>query len=92
MTIFVDHLVAYPHAPYGHRLWCHMMTDDLSDHGLEELHTMARKIGLSRSFFQNKRYLPHYDLTAQRRLLALRYGAQEVTSKELVRRCKRHRA
>jgi hypothetical protein len=66
-----------------------MMTDDLSDQGLEALHAMARKIGLPRSCFQNKPSLPHYDLTAARRQLAIRYGAQEVSSKELVQRCKR---
>ena len=87
--ILVDQLREYPHAPHGHCYWCHMMTDDLSPQGLEELHNIARKIGLPRSCFQDKPGLPHYDLTIVRRKLALLCGAQEVSAKELVRRCAR---
>lgn len=87
--ILIDYLVEYPHEPYGHRYWCHMMTDDLTAAGLEELHAMARNIGLRRERFQDKPGLPHYDLTATQRQLALRYGAQEVPSRQLVRRCAR---
>jgi hypothetical protein len=66
-----------------------MMTDDRSEAGLEALHALAERIGLSRSRFQNKPRLPHYDLTAARRALAVQSGAVEVSSKELVRRCGR---
>ena len=44
---------------------------------LEELHEFADKIGMKRQWFQNTK-LPHYDLTATRRQLAVRNGALEV--------------
>jgi hypothetical protein len=87
--ILVDALREYPHEPHGRRYWCHMMTDDLSDGGLEELHRMAAQIGLPRSGFQNKPRLPHYDLDPAARLAALQHGAQAVSSREMVARCRR---
>lgn len=51
-----------------------MFADDL-----DELHDMALKIGLKRSYFQNHKYLPHYDLTPSKRVLALQHGATEMT-------------
>lgn len=87
--ILIDQLVEYPHEPYGHRYWCHMMSDNLTDAGLEELHAMAHAIGLARARFQNKPRLPHYDLTPTLRQLALEQGAQEVSAKQLVQRCRR---
>lgn len=44
---------------------------------LEELHEFAEKIGMKKAWFQDKK-LPHYDLTAKRRQLALSLGAVEV--------------
>lgn len=55
--------------------WCHLMADSL-----EELHEFARKIGLKRRWFQGD----HYDLTPCRRIVAVRLGAQEVSSRKLV--------
>jgi hypothetical protein len=48
---------------------------------LEELHAMAGKIGMKRSWFQNHRLLPHYDLVPSRRAVAIRLGAVEVTDR-----------
>lgn len=58
----------------GHR-WCHMVSDT-SD---EELHAFAARLGLKRGWFQGD----HYDLTASKRALAIRLGAQEVSALEL---------
>lgn len=60
---------------------CHMWADSLN-----ELHAMARKIGLKRGWFQPHAHLPHYDLTPRRRALALLAGAAEASSKEWIRR------
>lgn len=92
MTILVDELQDYQMAhlpPQLRGLWCHMMTDDLTPAGLDELHAMAARIGMRRAWFQDKPRYPHYDLRPSKRALALQHGAQAVTSTELVRRCMR---
>lgn len=87
--ILVDELKIYPARPFGYDAWCHMASDIPGDAGLAELHAMAEQIGLRRAWFQNKKRLPHYDLTVSRRAKALRAGAQAVLAYELVRRCRR---
>jgi hypothetical protein len=83
MAVYVDALFAFEAneaqarrvgARNGHR-WSHMMADTV-----EELHAMATRIGLRRAWFQGD----HYDLTPSRRALAVKYGAKEVTSRDLV--------
>jgi Protein of unknown function (DUF4031) len=51
---------------------------------LEELHTLAAKIGMKRRWFQNGR-VPHYDLTPARREAALAAGAVFVSAREQAR-------
>lgn len=58
----------------------------MSADSLDELHTFAGQIGMRRSWFQNHRLVPHYDLTATRRRLAVRMGATETTAREVVKR------
>ena len=82
MTLYVDPLKSYPHS--RGRQWCHLM----SDTSLTELHSLARIIGLKLSWFQDRPGLPHYDLTASKRKLALANGAIEVSSNEMVRKCR----
>lgn len=65
----------------GHR-WCHMWSDA---HTVEELHAIARKIGLKREWFQDRHQFPHYDLTPSRRVLALKHGAVEFSLKTWLR-------
>jgi len=79
-VIYVDEL------KFGKRKWCHMMTDG----DIEELHHMAKQIGLKKSWFQDNPLHPHYDLTSNKRLIAIRFGAKDVTSKELVIRCSKY--
>lgn len=84
MTIYVDEVRDYPfNAKLPSTRWCHMACDG----DIEELHALAQKIGLKRSWFQ-KGSLPHYDLTEGRRKMAVQNGAVEVTSRELVVKCK----
>lgn len=85
MTIYVDNLIEYNigKTVFGSKHWCHMATD--SD--LEELHAMAKAIGLKRKYFQEHHRVPHYDLTESKRILAIRNGALEVTGKQLFTLC-----
>jgi len=67
--------------PYKPRAWrgiaaCHMMADTV-----EELHEMADKIGLKRSWFQPKS-VPHYDLTVSVRRKAVKAGAKEISFRQ----------
>lgn len=70
MTVYVDRFIA----DYG-KFWQgggHLLTSDL-----EELHALAARIGLRRSWFQDELF-PHYDLTASRRRAAIAAGAVEI--------------
>jgi hypothetical protein len=77
--IMVDELRPCPNAP--DRCFragaCH-----LTVHGpIEALHNFAAKLGMRRSWFQDHRVHPHYDLTSQRREAALALGARFVPAK-----------
>ena len=63
---------------FGRMIMCHMIADTE-----EELHGMARAVGLKREWFQ-KTSFPHYDLSKSRRKTAVKLGAKEVTRRELV--------
>jgi len=52
---------------------CHMYADTI-----EELHKMADTIGLKREWFQDKKRVPHYDVTLSKRALAIQNGAEPV--------------
>ncbi|MFD9910281.1 DUF4031 domain-containing protein [Streptomyces sp. NPDC059063] len=74
MTLYID-----PPVWPGHgRLWSHLV----SDVSYEELHAFAAGIGVPARAFERD----HYDLPEQRYGDAVRAGAVEVGSKELVRR------
>ena len=85
MSVYVDPLftaVSTNHQAQRHgNQWCHMVCDG----DLEELHQMAEKIGLKRSYFQSppKASMPHYDLTPVKRSMAVKNGAIEASFKEL---------
>lgn len=87
MAILVDELQEYPEHMIsetakrrGHakKNWCHM-TSDTSE---KELHEFAIKLGLKREWFQGD----HYDLTTNKRQLAVNYGAEEVYGIQLLER------
>lgn len=81
MTIYVDELINYGWKLRGHIVSsCHMITDNID---LEELHLMAKNIGMEREWFQDKKH-PHYDLVESRRKKAITLGAIPVSCKELV--------
>lgn len=61
-------------------IMCHMLADTV-----EELHSMAMRIGMKRSWFQaHVGSYPHYDLSLGRRELAIRYGAIVCDRNEIV--------
>ncbi len=64
--------------PARDRLWCHLV----SDTSFDELHAFARAAGMPERAFHRD----HYDVPAERRAEVVAMGAQEVSSKELVRR------
>ncbi|MEK2476386.1 MULTISPECIES: DUF4031 domain-containing protein [Streptomyces] len=74
MTIYID-----PPIWPGHgRMWSHLV----SDRSFDELHRFAAVLGAPPRAFERD----HYDLPAERYDDAVRAGAVEIGSKELVRR------
>lgn len=79
MAIYVD----YPQSREGkYNNYCHLMTNG----AIQELHDFAEGLGLRR-YFQNKPRFPHYDVSPRKRIIAIRLGAIEITSQELIRKC-----
>jgi hypothetical protein len=75
MSAYVDPLINY-----GWKLGpsCHLTADTL-----DELHTIAKKIGMKRSWFQiSASEMPHYDLVRSRRIAAIKNGAIELSIRE----------
>lgn len=84
MAVYVDEL-----RDWGWKLGpsCHLIADTN-----EELHEFAARIGMRMAWFQKSSSGPHYDLTASRRAAAVRLGAVEITSREMVAKLKAWRA
>ncbi|MEU9333898.1 DUF4031 domain-containing protein [Streptomyces sp. NPDC048290] len=73
MTIYID-----PPVWPGHgRVWSHL----ISDASFDELHRFAAGLGVSPRAFERD----HYDLPSERYADAVRAGAREVSSREVVR-------
>lgn len=75
MTVYVDDVFIQARVGRISSRWCHLTAD--SD---EELHEFAAQIGMRREWFQPNKRRPeanHYDLTEQRRAMAVRLGAVE---------------
>lgn len=70
MSVYVDNAVF----PWRGRRWAHLLADSL-----EELHRMARALGLPPAAFQNKRSGAHYDVDAAMRVRAIELGAQPLS-------------
>lgn len=69
MSVYVD---KSRNAGWKYGRACHMTADTFA-----ELHKMAWRIGMRRAWFQDHPRYPHYDLTAGKRALAIRFGAIE---------------
>jgi len=81
MSIHVDDIRSYPEEMiakrarrFGNR-WCHLWCDP----GEEALlHLFARRIGLARGWFQDRKGFPHYDVTPSKRVSAIAEGALQT--------------
>ncbi|MFG2579353.1 DUF4031 domain-containing protein [Streptomyces malaysiensis] len=73
-------LIDPPSWPGHGRLWSHLV----SDVSFAELHAFAARIGAPRRGFDRD----HYDLPSELYAKAVRAGAEEAGSKELLRRLK----
>jgi len=84
MTVYVDNM----RAAYGRLIMCHMIAD--SD---EELHAMARRIGVDTKWHQAPpRHDSHYDIALSKRALAVSNGALEITLRQCSAMVLRRRA
>lgn len=73
--VYVDQLMSHGWKMWGRMIKsCHLFADDI-----HELHSFAAKIGLKRGYFHHKS-VPHYDLTANKRAIALNAGAKELST------------
>lgn len=73
MTVYID-----PPAWPGHgRMWSHL----ISDVSYDELHLFAAELGVPRRAFERD----HYDIPSHRYAEAVRAGAVEISSREVVR-------
>ena len=80
--IYVDSLVGCkPSKKWPYNQACHLFTDI---GGLDLLHHFAHQLGLKKSWFQSNVTLRHYDLTPNKRKLAVKHGAVELSNKETV--------
>lgn len=79
MSVYVDSM----NYPYGRMIMCHMLADTE-----QELHSMADKIGVKRKWFQSKSSYPHYDICLSKKKLAIKFGAVEKSTKEIIQMMK----
>ena len=75
MGVYID----TTRTPYGRMFMSHMIADSLN-----ELHRMAKCIGIRRKWFQDKS-VPHYDICQSKKVLALKkFGAHEIDRRTFV--------
>lgn len=81
MSVYVDKMLStIPNANWRYREGCHLIADTLG-----ELHVFAARLGMKRSWFQQKNgNLPHYDLTVNKRKRAVQLGAVEIGQRKFV--------
>ncbi len=74
MTVYVDDMFRVPMGRFGRMKMSHMIAESF-----DELHAMADKLGLKRSWFQGD----HYDISMSVRARAVELGAVEIGMREL---------
>jgi hypothetical protein len=76
--IYVDNAFIPAKVKQFQSKWCHLLSDEEDP---ESLHLFAESIGLKRSYFQPGKFCwwhQHYDLTLNKRKLAVAKGAKEI--------------
>lgn len=75
--VYIDNM----NAPFGRMKMCHMIADST-----EELLQMVDKIGVQRKWIQDAgEYSEHFDISLEKKKLAIANGAKEITMMELGR-------
>lgn len=74
MVVYVDDMHLYPMGQFYRMKMSHMIAD--TD---KELHAMAKRLGLKREWYQGD----HYDVSKEKRSLAVKYGAVSITLRQL---------
>lgn len=82
MAVYVDDMYKLPIGQFKRMKMSHLIADSE-----EELHEMADKIGLRRSWYQGD----HYDISLTHRKIAVREGAVEVGYHQLAYMSKRQK-
>ena len=86
MNVYVDVLSpCLPNKNWKYHFSCHLIADSLTG-----LHSFAVRLGLKTSWFQ-KNTIPHYDLTANKRRLAVKLGAIEIDKKQFAELLRKQR-
>jgi hypothetical protein len=76
MAVYVDSM----RAQYRGMICCHMAADTH-----DELMAMAQRLGLDPAWLQHAgTHREHFDIALSKRKIAVAYGAQEVSMKELM--------
>jgi hypothetical protein len=65
--------------PYRRYQMCHLMSDQKVDSDTE-IHEFAKRLGLRREWFHGD----HYDIAESKRREAVKNGAIEITTKQMV--------
>ncbi len=76
MVYVGEMFVTIPSSIWPYKAACHLFADSVN-----ELHSFAQRLKLKRSWFQAHKRLNHYDLTTNKRRLAIREGATQVDRK-----------
>lgn len=72
---------------YRHMIMSHLVADTV-----DELHAMAQRLGLKRSWFQQSRNgMPHYDICQTKREQAIKLGAEVIDRRKMVELMRKNR-
>lgn len=83
MSVYVDNM----RRRYRTMIMCHMIADTL-----DELLAMADRIGVKRRWLQTPAMRPHFDICLEKRALAVKLGAVEITMREAAAKAPRRRS